>query len=544
MEEANQKKKMLLTGIAILSIVFVILLIVLLVLMKQEDSKIRFKMENTIYKTKTYDLQANDGIYHQSTIEYKKQELPIMLVDENGTEYFCIETLATLSNYTYNNGAYGDKVDESKDKCYIDNGGEYVTFISNSNEVDKTIKTNQQGVTDGELRIMKTLRDQTKSSGTNEDDKESFVIDNPVIRFDNKLYVNYQGINKGFNMIIQKNGSEYEIFTLDHLVKTYRALIQQKGYNLTNNFKNQRALASGYAVVGKDDKYGSLAIFDDYNTVLSVKYDAVEFVQSIDEFLILTNSKFGMAAPGKEQLTIDTNYQNIELLSAEKKLYIVQNKDKYGVVNTNGKIIIPTEYDQIGLSDISVFSGQDIKDKYIIADSCIPVKKNGVYGLYDLEGNLIANSRFIELGCANPSKIISDAGSTLTTEAMPTLVMPLSDEVTGIIFAMKNAAGSTTYGVITTKGTVVQNAYYTAIYYIQRNGKITYYFNKPSNREIKTLEELIRTSDNFKNAITQEKTEEEYEAEREAEEQEFNKSNNEEIENEQDNYYEEQYFEE
>lgn len=544
MEEANQKKKMLLTGIVITCIIFVVLLIVLMVLMKQEDAKIKFAMGKSVYKTKAYDMQANDGVYQQYTIQYKNQELPIMLSDKNGTEYFCIETMATLSDYTYNNGAYGDKVDESKDKCYIDNGGEYVTFISNSNEIEKTIKVQQQNSSTGDLALIQSSN-RNYSNNHGEEDRESFVIDNPVIRFDNKLYVTYQGINKGFNMIIQKNGSQYTIFTLDQLVEAYKDSIQQRGYTLTNSFKNQRALASGYAVVGKDNKYGALAIFEDYATVLSVKYDAVEFVQSIDEFVILANSKFGMAAPGKEELTIQTDYENIKLLSAEKKLYIVQNKNKYGVVNTKGQVIIPTEYDQIGLSDISSFSGQDIKSKYIIANECIPVKKNGVYGLYDLDGNLIANSRFMELGCTNPSDIISKAGGNITTEAMPTLIIPLSDEVTGIVFAMKNAAGSTTYGVITTKGTVVQNAYYTAIYYIQRNGKITYYFNKPSNREIKTLEELIRTSDNFKNAITQEKTEEEFEAEREAEEREFSKENNSEIEeqfeesNEQENYYEE-----
>lgn len=539
MEEVNQKKKMLLTGIIITVIVFFILLIILMVLMGQENAKTKFKMGNSVYKTKTYNLQANDVTYQQSTIEYKNQELPILLIDNQGNEYYCIETIAALANYTYNNGAYGDKVDESKDKCYIDNGGEYVTFISNSKEISKTIKAPQQGNPEGELKAINDIKtDDISSEKKEEADEESFIIDNPVIRLDDKLYVNYQGINKGLNMIIQKNGAQYEIFTLEQLVQSYRNPIQQRGYTLTNNFKNQRALASGYAVVGKDEKYGALAVFEDYKTVLSVKYDAVAFVQSIDEFLILTNLKFGMAAPGKEKLTLETNYDNIKLLSAEKNLYIVQNKNKFGVVNTEGKVIIPTEYDQIGLTDVSAFSGQEIKSKYIIADSCIPVKKNEVYGLYDLEGNLIANSRFIELGCEDPSKIISEAGGSITTEAMPTLIIPLSDEVTGIVFGMKNAAGSTTYGVITTKGTVVQNAYYTAIYYIQRNGKITYYFNKPSNREVKTLEELIRTSGNFKRAITQEKSKEEKEAELKAEQQELNgdKSNN----NQQENDTEEQ----
>ena len=306
MEDANQKKKMLLTGIIIAVILFVILLIILMILMGQENAKTKFKMGNNIYKTKTYNLQANDVTYQQNTIEFKNQELPILLIDEKGNEYYCIETIALLSNYTYNNGAYGDKVDESKDKCYIDNGGEYVTFVSNSSEVSKTIKSQQQQSTESELKVFQDLQPQyTFTTEEQEVDEESFVIDNPVIRFDNKLYVNYQGINKGFNMIIQKNGSQYEIFTLESLVESFKNPIQQRGYTLTSNFKNQRALASGYAVVGKDNNYGALAIFEDYSTVLSVKYDGVQFVQSIDEFIILTNSKVGMAAPGKEKLTIE-----------------------------------------------------------------------------------------------------------------------------------------------------------------------------------------------------------------------------------------------
>ena len=75
---------------------------------------------------------------------------------------------------------------------------------------------------------------------------------------------------------------------------------------------------------------------------------------------------------------------------------------------------------------------------------------------------------------------------------------------------MKNAAGTTVYGIITTNGTVVLNAYYTAIYYMQRNGNITYYFNKPANNELLTLKELLSTRETVKELIEQTKGKEAY----------------------------------
>lgn len=522
MDATNQKKKMLLTGIIIAVSIFAITLVVLLILMQQENKKTKFQIKNVVYNTKSIYISlsaenANQelaGTYEQKEILINNQYVPITITTPDGRIYYNIEIMAKLVGYKYNNGAYGEEIDETKDKCYIDNGGEYVTYLLDSNEITKNIKLSRQYTDE--------LKNVSSSSETNELDKESFTLKQPVIQFENSLYASEEAIAKGLNMSITHKGSIIDIKTLEELVTGYKSSLLKSGYTLTANFKNQRALSSGYAVVGKDDEYGVLDLKNG-KEVISLKYDSIEFVQSIEEFIVSSKSNFGMQKPGSQTPTIKLEYESIKLLNAEKKLYIVKKNDKYGVINAEGNEVIPTEYDQIGLRDTSSYKSQGQIDKYIIGGECIPVMRNGSYGLYSIDGTLLASTRFTTIGCQNPKNIINN------TSAMPTLTIPLSDTVTGIVFAMKNAAGTTSYGIITTKGTIVLNAYYTAIYYMQRNGNITYYFNKPANNELLTLKELLATRDTVKELIEQTKSKEEQEDEEKREQEYLNKANQSEI---------------
>lgn len=528
MDDATiQKKKMILTSIVVTVIVFIVVLVILLILMGQEAQKTKLKIGDNIYKTSTIEITADDGVYQEKTIDFNGEKEPAILMTPQGENYYSIELMSQLTGYKYNNGAYGEQVNETKDKCYIDNGGEYVTFSANSNEITKAIKKNINTDTqiEGTKEIPEEDTDTSSSSSDDNSDKdeleeESFTLTNPIIRFNEKLYASEEAINKGFNLRIIPNGNILQLYTLEALTEAYSSDLSQKGYTLTTNFRNKRALSAGYAVVGKDKEYGVIDLSTN-KEVLSLKYDTVEYVQSIGEFIVSSKSKFGMIKPGSETPTIKLDYESIKLLNAEKKLYIVGKNEKYGVVNASGEEIIPTEYDQIGLSSVSAYKSQGIKNKYIIADECIPVMRNKNYGLYGTNGQLLTSTRFSSIGCENPSEIIEN------TSAMPTLTIPLSDKVTGIVFSMKNGAENTVYGIITTKGTVVLNAYYTAIYYMQRNGNITYYFNKPANNELLTLQELLKTRATVKELIEQTKTDKELEEEQRKEKEYIDQANGE-----------------
>lgn len=529
MDETNQKKKMLLIGIVITVAIFVVTLIVLLILMQQEAKKTKFQIKNNLYKSKSVYISINPGevgeelagTYEQKEILINNKYTPISVTTPDGKVYYNIETVTQLAGYKYNNGAYGEEVDETKDKCYIDNGGEYVTYLLGSDEITKNIKTVKKYTE--ELSIPYAQKPNktstTSNSETTDLDKEAFTLEQPVMQFEDLLYASEDALAKGLNIKIIKEGTTVTIRTLEELVSGYSNSLSKSGYTLTTNFKNQRALSDGYAVVGKDKEYGVVDLTTG-KEIISLKYDSVEYVQSIGEFIVSSNSNYGMQKPGLETPTIKLEYENIELLDAKKKLYIVEKNGKYGVINSEGNDIIPTEYDQIGLTSVSAYKSQGEKDRYIIGGDCIPVMRNGSYGLYSTDGTLLASTRFSAIGCEKPNEIIKN------TSAMPTLTIPLSDTVTGIVFAMKNAAGTTVYGIITTNGTVVLNAYYTAIYYMQRNGNITYYFNKPSNNnELLTLKELLATRETVKELIEQTKTKEEQANEEKREQEYLNRAN-------------------
>lgn len=527
MDETNQKKKMLLIGIVITVAVFIVTLIVLLILMQQEGKKTKFQIKNKLYKSKSVyiSLSADQvgedaaGTYEQKEIIVDNQYTPITITTPDGKVYYNIETLTKLTGYKYNNGAYGEEIDETKDKCYIDNGGEYVTYLLDSNEITKNIKIVKQYTEELKIPYEKISNTTLSNTSSAELDKESFTLEQPVIQFEDFLYASKEAITKGLNMrILDNQGTIVDIQTLEDLVNGYSNSLSQSGYTLTPNFKNQRALSDGYAVVGKDKEYGVVDL-ETGKEVISLKYDSVEYVQSIGEFIVSSNSNYGMQKPGSQTPTIKLEYESIDLLNAEKKLYIVGKNGKYGVINSEGNEVIPTEYDQIGLTSVSAYKSQGEKDKYVINGECIPVMRNGNYGLYSIDGTLLASTRFSAIGCENPNEIIKN------TSAMPTLTIPLSDKVTGIVFAMKNAAGTTVYGIITTNGTVVLNAYYTAIYYMQRNGNITYYFNKPANNELLTLKELLSTRETVKELIEQTKSRKEQADEEQREQEYLNRAN-------------------
>ncbi len=543
MNGVDQKKKLLLISIIATLILFVLILIVLFILIGLDNKKTKIVYKNVTYKTTTTDITTDRGIYQQKTIEYNGKELPIILITPDNKTYYCIESLTTLTGYKYNKGIYTETeaLDESKDKCNVDNGGEYVNFVANENKISKYIK-----VTDDyndELKLVSNSKKEKNKDKLTEEE-EVFTVEDNVIQFaDEKLYAPLDAISKGLNMGITTEKNIVTIFPIEELVNSYKEALSQQGYTLTPNFRNQRGLYNGLAVVGKNQKYGVVQIIDgNYEELISAKYDTVEYIQSIGEYIISNNNRFGMIKPGEERPTIELKYDEITLMDASKELYIVQLNSKYGVVNSDGKEVIPVEYDQIGLPDATTYAAQGINSKYVIADKCIPVVKNNLYGLYNTDGYCLIPTKYNSIGCEKPAELIDD------TRAMPAITVPLTEDITAIVFSAKNAVGITSYGLISTDGEVIQNTYYTAIYYMVNNGETTYFFNK-LDRDLLTLKEYINGSAQAKDYIENHRplTEKDYKQKAEEEQsnlEELNNSNNnendEDYNNDENNNYNEE----
>lgn len=107
----------------------------------------------------------------------------------------------------------------------------------------------------------------------------------------------------------------------------------------------------GYAVVGKDGLVGVINTNND--NILKFDYLSINIINN-DRFLVSDkNNKMYIIDKNANKITKDdydtitfTDFNEVFVVSKE-----INNKTKYGVINSNGKEIIPVEYEDIKISD-------------------------------------------------------------------------------------------------------------------------------------------------------------------------------------------------
>ena len=517
MDDVNQKKKMILLGIVCVGILAVVITIVLVVLQINEAAKLKVQVGNVVYKTKETQLQDSGSgrVYTQTSIIVDKQKntLPFSVVTPEGNEYLNIKTFAEqFCGYVYNKGLYGGIPDESADKCHIVSKGEKVSFSANSNDLIKFLSAGTKY--DGELAYRENSQDYNK----NEEDEEILTVDSlngapAVIQFQEMLYASPEAIAKGFNMQLYKQDNTYTLYPLETMVDTYSKALSAGGYKLTTNFKNQRALYEGLAVCDENGKYCVVEFTDaqSYQKVISSRYDSIEYIQSIGCFMTgitkdgtqssANSLQFGMNSPEDGSVIIPAEYDFLKLIDAKNNLYLTKKNERYGVVGIkDGKSteIIDTIYQQIGLDSVEEYANQNITNKYILDDYAIVTKKNGRFGIYSKDGYNLMNPRYQQFGCPNPSELLKKANGSNVT-ANPTLLIPVKENFNLVVFQDRNF-----FGLLDIKtGSIVVQAYYTAIYSAQSNGRTQYIFHRvidSGEEQLVTLDEL-KASRNFANYL-------------------------------------------
>lgn len=135
-----------------------------------------------------------------------------------------------------------------------------------------------------------------------------------------------------------------------------------------------------------------------------------------------------------------------------------------GVLNRIGKVVIYSDYDEIGFNDMSKYTiEQEIRNNKLLYDECIPVKKEGKYGLFDLEGNELLPVSYDDLGYIKTSK---DKNGETSTLIIPTYV-----GIKGIVVKYDQSYGI--YDV--NKKEIIIPCVCTRIYSVNKLGKTTYY---------------------------------------------------------------------
>ncbi len=430
MEEKQRKSK---KAMIIITALIVFLLIVSIVLFVSiyylKEAQFKFNIDGKAISTKT--MQTDLFLY------------------EGDNVYISLPDIAELIGYKYYNGGY-KQYTEDKNQCYLEGKDEIVTFENEENTIYKT--------------------------PVDDLDYTYFTIDEPIKKMANgKLYISAKGLNLACNLqfAYSKEENEIKIYTLPYLTNLY--VTTYKNAAIEENFNNQKALLYGLLVVQNVDntektssnnniRYGIHNL--ENKEIVGMKYTDIEFNEGSEEFIVKTEeSKVGIIT-SEGDTKVSPQYDALKQIDKNLNLYMATSNGKKGVIEKNGKILIYLEYDEIGI-DSTKFPTNDIKNKYILFNNAIPVKQNGLWGMFNIKGEKILPVDYYTLGC------ISESGSS-NRNANNILIIP---EVKGIVVSKQfdiNNRKTPYYGIVNSKGQEMINMGLESVYSIISNGQEQY----------------------------------------------------------------------
>ena len=280
---------------------------------------------------------------------------------ETGKKYISIKDIANLLEYQYNNSGYqGDAIETAK--CYIKNKNLIAGFEIGSKRVYKY------------------------EEGTDLD-YQYFELNNEIKTLNDKICIALEDLTVGINVEygIDAKGNII-INTIEYLANQYQEKLKDNGYIVAEDQNNQKALAYGYIIVKKDDRYSVLNT--KFEEIISSRYTSIYFDEPNMSYIVSnTNGKYGIITT-EGTLKMQFIYDGLEVLNYEKMLYKAKNGEKYGVVDANGRIIVSMEYEDIGYpSDPAnrILYTLIIEKMDETPGETIVVKKDKKYGLVVLE---------------------------------------------------------------------------------------------------------------------------------------------------------------
>ena len=319
----------------------------------------------------------------------------ILVIEEDGTIYAPIKDIAKYFGYESYNGEYKEKSEETN-KCYIKNESEVANFALGSEKIYKLDLTNKT------------------------ENYEYLYAKNPVKAINGKLYATSEMLEKAFNISFKydQNKNRITILTMPYLIQVYSNRILDYGYNqISDVFANQKTVLQDMLVVLKGETNPQYGVIDvQGNVILEAKYDNITYLPNIGDFLVQTNGKVGIMSKTSSntvQTKIQIMYDSIELMDSDIGLYVVKRDNKVGVLDLNGNTKIYIENDEVGM-EISNFTANNIKSKYLLVGNLIPVRKGKLWGLYDKNGNQVVDFKYDSFGYV----------ATTNKDALNLLVIP------------------------------------------------------------------------------------------------------------------------
>lgn len=207
-------------------------------------------------------------------------------------------------------------------------------------------------------------------------------------------------------------------------------------------------------------------------------------INEYNYFVFMENELFGVI--NKEgNIVINATYKNIVIPNPEKDVFICYSEEKIDVLNANnGKIF--TEYEKVEPIKL-----KNAADSLAYEKTVLKYKKDGLYGLINLNGKIITKAKFDEIENLQPTEgkllvtkdnkkgVIDIKGNILVDTKYDTIV---SDEYytkndeykkSGFLVALKQEDGYK-FGYINYKGRKILNTKYNDIERISTEDNKTY----------------------------------------------------------------------
>lgn len=300
-KQQPQKGKKIVLSLLIVSVIAVIAIVALMVYV--ESNKV---IPKTIY------------------INGKQQETTTGLMIEDassGNTYISLKDLAEIVGYEYDNSEY-KKYAKDTTKCYIKNNNLIVGFEQDSNRIYKY------------------------EENTNLD-YQYYTLQYNIINNNNKLYIALTDLQKAINAYCTMDTNKViNINTIEYLAELYQEKLKDTGYLVTTEQNNQKALAYGWIIVSKNDRYSVLDT--NLEELISAKYKTIYFDEYNSNYIVSNaDGQYGIITTSG-QLELTLKYDGLEVLNYENMLYKVKNNNMYGILKKDGSLLTDIIYEDIG----------------------------------------------------------------------------------------------------------------------------------------------------------------------------------------------------
>ena len=212
-----------------------------------------------------------------------------------------------------------------------------------------------------------------------------------IVGFDEKkitdpIYESVESLTDKYGEILVKKDGKYGVINVKgiQLVECQYDYIKGDGYFKDSSYKH-----GGY-IVGNKASFGINYGYIDRNAkeIIKIGQESIYRVTEIDSddiYLVARENGRYALYKGKENLT---DYRYIEMYyNNGTGTFTVQKNKSYGLINTDGKVIIPEQYEEL-----------------MVVGIYAKASKAGIDFTFDLNGNKIENSEFVSLQLTSTDK--------------------------------------------------------------------------------------------------------------------------------------------